>query len=213
MSSLADMRVVCERERAGDSGARNLSGGAAEAVRGGGGGALRGGISHRVSWIHFGTTIIILVQQTQIRGSSPYAPNRFQRSRFGTSRYVDRSATRQGGRPVTDRISPQARSRNMQRIKAKDTTPELTVRRYFHAHGLRYSLHRYDLPGRPDMVLVKYRTVVQVQGCFWHQHPDSDCRDARIPKSNHDYWIPKLRRTMVRGRRELRRAHPQGMGC
>ena len=99
---------------------------------------------------------------------------------------------------MTDRISPQARSTIMQRIKAKDTTPELTVRRYFHAHGLRYSLHRYDLPGRPDMVLVKYRTVVQIQGCFWHQHPDPDCRDAHLPKSNHGYWIPKLRRTMVR---------------
>ncbi len=48
------------------------------------------------------------------------------------------------------------------------------------------------------MVLAKYRTVVQVQGCFWHQHPDPDCRDARVPKSNRDYWIPKLRRTMVR---------------
>ena len=99
---------------------------------------------------------------------------------------------------MTDRVTPQIRSRNMQKIKAKDTAPEIAVRRYLHAHGLRYSLHRHDLPGRPDMVLAKYRTVVQVQGCFWHQHPDPDCRDARLPKSNRDYWIPKLRRTMVR---------------
>ena len=86
----------------------------------------------------------------------------------------------------------------MQRIRAKNTGPEMIVRRYLHSQGLRYALHRYDLPGRPDIVLPKYQTIVQVQGCFWHQHPDPDCPDSRLPKSNQGYWIPKLRRTIIR---------------
>ena len=95
-------------------------------------------------------------------------------------------------------MSRLARSRNMQRITAKDTKPEMAVRKYLHAQGFRYSLHRHALPGRPDIVLPKYNTVVQVQGCFWHQHPDPNCRDARLPRSNRAYWVPKLRRTAAR---------------
>ncbi|WP_419861469.1 very short patch repair endonuclease [Candidatus Palauibacter sp.] len=100
-----------------------------------------------------------------------------------------------------DRITPETRSRVMSRIRAKDTSPEMTVRRYLHARGFRFRLHRHDLPGRPDLVLPKYATVVQVYGCFWHQHPDPSCRDARLPKSNREYWIPKLERTRRRDRR------------
>ena len=100
-----------------------------------------------------------------------------------------------------DRITPETRSRVMRRIRAKDTSPEMTVRRYLHARGFRFRLHRHDLPGRPDLVLPKYGTVVQVYGCFWHQHPDPSCRDARLPKSNREYWIPKLERTRRRDRR------------
>ena len=92
----------------------------------------------------------------------------------------------------------------MQRIKGKDTGPELLVRKYLHARGFRYSLHRSGLPGRPDIVLRRYRTVVQVQGCFWHQHPDRKCRAARLPRSNRDYWIPKLSRTVERDAQNLR---------
>ena len=102
------------------------------------------------------------------------------------------------GRTVSDSTSGVARSRNMQRITAKDTKPEMAVRKYLHSRGFRYSLHRHDLPGRPDIVLPKYRTVVQVQGCFWHQHPEPGCRDAHVPRSNGDYWVPKLRRTVLR---------------
>ena len=92
----------------------------------------------------------------------------------------------------------------MQRIRAKDTGPEMLVRKYLHARGFRYSLHRAALPGRPDIVLRRYRTIVQVQGCFWHQHPDPSCRAARVPHSNGQYWIPKLRRTVERDARNLR---------
>lgn len=91
----------------------------------------------------------------------------------------------------------------MQRIRAKDTGPEMLVRKYLHARGFRYSLHRTPLPGRPDIVLRRYRTIVQVQGCFWHQHPDPSCRAARLPRSNEEYWIPKLRRTVERDAKNL----------
>ena len=111
----------------------------------------------------------------------------------------ERGATPGGGnRIVSDSTSGFARSRNMQRITAKNTKPEMAVRKYLHSRGFRYSLHRHDLPGRPDIVLPKYRTVVQVQGCFWHQHPDPCCRDAHLPRSNGNYWVPKLRRTVLR---------------
>ena len=102
---------------------------------------------------------------------------------------------------MTDRIPAQVRSRNMQRIKTANTAPEMTVRRYIHAHGLRYSLHRHDLPGRPDMVLPKYHTIIQVQGCFWHQHPG--CLQAHIPFDNRKYWLPKLTLNRARDERNV----------
>ncbi len=102
---------------------------------------------------------------------------------------------------MADRVSEQVRSRIMRTIRSKDTSPELAVRKYLHATGLRYRLHRHDLPGRPDLILPRYLTAVQVYGCFWHQHPDPRCRDARIPDSNFAYWVPKLRGTVRRDRR------------
>jgi DNA mismatch endonuclease (patch repair protein) len=81
------------------------------------------------------------------------------------------------------------RSANMSRIRSKDTKPEMLVRRALHRLGFRFRLHVRDLPGRPDVVLAKYRTVIQVKGCFWHGHT---CPDGRLPKSNLDFWIPKL---------------------
>lgn len=88
----------------------------------------------------------------------------------------------------------------MQAIKAKDTRPELAVRRYLHARGYRFRLHRRDLPGNPDIVLPRYRTVIFVHGCFWHQHPSLTCRNAQVPRSNIGYWQPKLARTVARDR-------------
>lgn len=92
----------------------------------------------------------------------------------------------------------------MSRIRSKDTSPERIVRSYLHARGFRYRLHRHDLPGRPDLVLPKYSTVVQVYGCFWHQHPDPNCTDAHEPRSNREYWIPKLKRTRERDHQNTR---------
>ena len=104
---------------------------------------------------------------------------------------------------VPDTVSPAIRSRMMAGIRGKDTKPEMAVRRYLHRLGFRYRLHRADLPGRPDIVLGRYRAVVFVHGCFWHQHPG--CRFAYQPKSRQDFWRPKLRgnadRDVENGRR------------
>lgn len=77
----------------------------------------------------------------------------------------------------------------MQAVKSKDTTPELLVRRLLHRLRYRFRLHRKDLPGRPDIVLPKYRKVILVHGCFWHSH---GCAKGQPPKSRQDYWLPKL---------------------
>ncbi len=86
----------------------------------------------------------------------------------------------------------------MRRIRKSDTAPEMMVRRLAHGLGLRFRLHRRDLPGTPDIVFPRRRTVVLVHGCFWHQH--EGCRLARQPKSRLDYWLPKLARNKARDR-------------
>ena len=97
---------------------------------------------------------------------------------------------------MPDRYSPAARSAIMARVKAANTRPELAVRRVFHRLGYRFRLHRRDLPGTPDLVLPKYRAVVFVHGCFWHQH---HCpRGRRQPASRREYWEPKLARNVQR---------------
>lgn len=84
----------------------------------------------------------------------------------------------------------------MQSIRKTDTKPEVRVRSALHRMGYRFRLHRRDLPGVPDIVLPRHRTVVLVHGCFWHQH---DCKLGRKqPRSNQDYWLPKLRRNRER---------------
>ena len=90
------------------------------------------------------------------------------------------------------------RCANMRAIRSKDMKPEMAVRRLAHRMGYRFRLHRKDLPGKPDMVSPSRRAVILVHGCFWHQHPDPDCRDARLPKSNTNYWKPKLARNQAR---------------
>lgn len=86
----------------------------------------------------------------------------------------------------------------MRAIRSKDMKPELAVRRLVHGMGYRYRLHRHGLPGRPDMVFASRRKVIFVHGCYWHQHSDPSCKIARRPKSNRDYWLPKLDGNVVR---------------
>jgi DNA mismatch endonuclease, patch repair protein len=107
---------------------------------------------------------------------------------------------------VTDKLTPERRSENMSRIRSRDTSPELIVRRLVHAMGYRFRLHVASLPGKPDIVLPRLKSIIEVRGCFWHQH--SGCIDSHIPKSRRGYWKPKLDRNCTRDRvngRELRR--------
>lgn len=91
---------------------------------------------------------------------------------------------------MADVHSTAQRSFNMSRIKGKDTKPEMLVRRYLHAHGYRYKLHDKTLPGKPDIVLPKYRTLIFVHGCFWHGH--THCRYYVVPKTRTDWWLHKI---------------------
>ena len=97
---------------------------------------------------------------------------------------------------MADNHSPEVRSYNMSRIRSKNTKPEDTVSRYLFSRGLRYRKNDRRYPGKPDIVLPKYRTIVFVHGCFWHCH--DGCPDFVVPKSNPDYWIPKLERNRQR---------------
>ena len=96
---------------------------------------------------------------------------------------------------MADKISASQRSRIMSRIKSKDTAPEIVVRKYLHGLGYRFRLHDKKLPGKPDIVMKKYKTAIQVRGCFWHLH---GCKFSNLPKSNKPYWISKLMKNKER---------------
>jgi DNA mismatch endonuclease (patch repair protein) len=104
---------------------------------------------------------------------------------------------------MADKLSVRRRSWNMSRIRSRDTNPELAVRRTLHELGYRFRLHRNDLPGKPDIVLPKYRIAIFVHGCFWHQH--TGCIDCSDPKTNAKYWRPKLLANVQRDRKYRRR--------
>jgi len=102
---------------------------------------------------------------------------------------------------MADIVTPAQRSRMMSGIRSKNTKPEILVRRFLHRHGLRFRLHHPDLPGKPDLVLPKYKAAVFVHGCFWHQHPG--CRFAYTPKSNVEKWKAKFQANRARDERTL----------
>lgn len=102
---------------------------------------------------------------------------------------------------MVDSLTPEARSKNMARIRSRDTGPEMLVRRAAHALGLRFRLHRNDLPGTPDLVLPGRRAAVLVHGCFWHRH--EGCRMAYTPKSRVDFWQAKFTGNVERDARKL----------
>ncbi|HMS67507.1 MAG TPA: very short patch repair endonuclease [Saprospiraceae bacterium] len=102
---------------------------------------------------------------------------------------------------MTDVHNNSTRSYNMSRIKAKDTKPEMLVRKYLHAEGLRYRLHNTKLPGKPDLTFSKYHMVIFVNGCFWHGH--QECKYFVLPKTRTDWWKEKIEETKIRDQKTL----------
>lgn len=91
---------------------------------------------------------------------------------------------------MADVHSKATRSYNMSRIKGKNTKPEMLVRKFLHAHGFRYRLNEKKLPGKPDIVLPKYNTIIFVHGCFWHGH--ANCKYYVVPKTKTEWWLNKI---------------------
>ena len=117
-----------------------------------------------------------------------------------------------------DKLTPQQRHRNMAAIRNKDTKPEMIVRRGLWKRGFRYRLNHKQLPGHPDLVLRKYRTCIFVNGCFWHGHfvetdtmKSSAC--CKIPTTNHEFWVAKIRRNKERDKEEQKQLAAMGWHC
>lgn len=112
---------------------------------------------------------------------------------------------------IMDKLTEEQRHRNMAAIRGKDTKPELLVRKFLFSRGFRYRLNHPRLPGHPDIVLRKYRTVIFVNGCFWHGH--ENCRYFRLPKTNVDFWKNKIERNRERDKEEQHRLAEMGWHC
>ncbi len=110
-----------------------------------------------------------------------------------------------------DKLTKEQRSRCMASVRSKGTKPELVVRRYLFAHGYRYRLNHPRLPGHPDIVMRKYRTVIFVNGCFWHGH--EGCKHFVMPKSRTAFWQAKIARNKARDREEQRKLAGMGWHC
>lgn len=109
---------------------------------------------------------------------------------------------------MADSLTKEQRSRNMAAIKGINTKPEITVRKFLFAAGLRYRLHRKDLPGRPDIVLSGLKTVVFVNGCYWHRH--NNCKLSYTPKSNQEFWQNKFQGNIDRDQINYRKLTEAG---
>ena len=108
---------------------------------------------------------------------------------------------------MADSVSPALRSEIMSRVRAKNTRPEMFVRRMLHKAGYRYRLHVANLPGKPDLVFAGRRKVIFIHGCFWHLH---DCEQVRVPKSRVEFWAEKLSSNKERDERNLAELRRQG---
>lgn len=108
---------------------------------------------------------------------------------------------------MADNHSKEVRSMNMSRIRSTNSKPEEIVRKYLFSKGFRYRKNVNKLPGCPDIVLPKYKTVIFVNGCFWHKH---DCPRFVWPSSNQDYWIPKIQRNIERDRLNVAELQKKG---
>lgn len=110
-----------------------------------------------------------------------------------------------------DKLTKEQRHRCMSAIHSKDTKPEMLVRKYLFSKGFRYRLHHPRLPGHPDIVLRKYRTVIFVNGCFWHGH--DGCKYFVLPKSNVEFWRTKIERNKIRDKAEQEQLNAMGWHC
>lgn len=110
-----------------------------------------------------------------------------------------------------DKLTKEQRHRCMAAIRGKDTKPELLVRKFLFSRGFRYRLNHPRLPGHPDIVLRKYRTVIFVNGCFWHGH--DGCRYFVLPRTNVDFWQKKIERNKARDKREQQQLAAMGWHC
>ena len=119
--------------------------------------------------------------------------------RSDTSTRIEKTRRRGGVSPRTDVFSPEKRSEVMRAVKSKDTKPEIALRKALFALGYRYRLNVKTLPGKPDLVFAKYKTVIFVHGCFWHGHTCK--RGKRVPKSNIEYWTAKIARNKARDKK------------
>ena len=106
-----------------------------------------------------------------------------------------------------DDKTPEQRSINMSHIRSKNTKPEEVVRKYLFAKGFRYRKNDTRYPGKPDLVLPKYHTVIFINGCFWHRH---GCSRSSLPKTNQDYWIPKIQRNVERDQQNIKALEDAG---
>jgi len=109
---------------------------------------------------------------------------------------------------MSDVHEPETRSYNMSQISGKDTKPEMMVRKFLHGNGFRYRLHAKDLPGKPDLVLPKYNSVIFVHGCFWHAH--EGCKYFKIPKTRTVWWKEKLYGNKERDERHIQELKEMG---
>lgn len=109
---------------------------------------------------------------------------------------------------MTDIVSPATRSRMMSGIKAKNSRPEMLVRRLLHSEGFRFRLHRKDLPGTPDIVLPKFKIAIFVHGCFWHSHPG--CNFAKLPATRSEFWAKKLSANVARDKATVEKLNAIG---
>ena len=109
---------------------------------------------------------------------------------------------------MADVHEPEVRSYNMSQIQGKDTKPEMMVRKFLHSNGFRYRLHVKDLPGKPDLVLPKYNSVIFVHGCFWHVH--EGCKYFKLPKTRTEFWRDKLYGNKKRDEDNIKRLKKDG---
>ena len=107
-----------------------------------------------------------------------------------------------------DSLTPEKRSWNMSRIKGKDTSIEVKVRKYLFSKGFRFRKNDKRYPGKPDIVLPKYKTVIFINGCFWHMHPG--CKQGRLPKSNVEYWRKKLEKNVLNDKLHIQQIERMG---